>query len=199
MNEQKKTVRMWKRWFFLSIVVILSYPVTMLGLVIYGAQIDIKQSPKLDYVLILGARVTTYGPMATLQFRLDTALAYVQEHDLKIPIIVSGGQGDDEPMSEAQSMHDYLVARGIPSAQIIQENQSTNTKENILFSKRKMDQGTHILLVTNDFHMGRSTYLAQRAGLIVSRYPAPNTSQKWLANVMREPLAFVKTLLFDHI
>lgn len=195
--KQKK----WKKGykvFIISIgIAILTYSLLMLSLFLYGSEKVINTTSEIDYVLILGARVTDEGPTKTLKLRLDTAVDYIMENELTIPIIVSGGQGADEPVSEAEAMYQYLVERGIPSQQIIKETQSTTTAENIRYSKELLKNGNHVLLVTNDFHIARATYLAARNGLTVSRLPAPNAPQSWLFNLAREPLAFFKTLLFD--
>ena len=54
-------------------------------------------------------------------------------------MIVSGGQGSDEAISEAEAMRRYLVEQGIRNEEIIMEDKSTNTEENLVFSMKKMD------------------------------------------------------------
>lgn len=89
---------------------------------------------ELDYIVVLGAQLKTTGPSRVLQYRLDTAYEYLTAHpDTKV--IVSGGQGSNEPASEAQGMCDYLVKRGIEPDRIILEDKSVNTEQNIRFSK----------------------------------------------------------------
>ena len=76
------------------------------GFVLAGmAQRD--QSPA-DYIIVLGAQMKTGGPSKALQYRLDEACRYLDENP-GIKVIVSGGQGTDEPVSEAQGMYDYLA------------------------------------------------------------------------------------------
>lgn len=63
---------------------------------------------ELDYLIVLGAQMKTGGPSKALQYRLDEACRYLDENP-GIKVIVSGGQGTDEPVSEAQGMYDYLA------------------------------------------------------------------------------------------
>ena len=87
----------------------------------------------LDYVVVLGAQMKTSGPSKALKYRLDEAVRYLEANpDTKV--IVSGGQGPDEPMSEAQGMYDYLVNAGIAPDRILLEDQSNNTFQNHTYS-----------------------------------------------------------------
>lgn len=67
-----------------------------------------KGPAELDYLIVLGAQMKTGGPSKALQYRLDEACRYLDENP-GIKVIVSGGQGTDEPVSEAQGMYDYLA------------------------------------------------------------------------------------------
>ena len=85
-----------------------------------------------------------------------------------ITIVTSGGQGSNEPTSEARCMADYLMEGGVPEDQILLEDQSHNTKENFLYSKELLaDEGidvgeTDVLVVSNGFHLTRARMLAER-------------------------------------
>ena len=89
-----------------------------------------KGSQKLDYIIVLGAQVRENGPSVVLKYRLDTAIMYLEENPDTI-CIVSGGQGKNEPFSEAHGMATYMVQNGVASDRILIEDQSTNTIENI--------------------------------------------------------------------
>jgi uncharacterized SAM-binding protein YcdF (DUF218 family) len=83
-------------------------------------------------------------------------------------LIVSGGKGDDERVPEASAMASYLTTRGFPADQLLIEDQSRNTEENLLFSKAIMDElrpGARAAIVTSDFHAFRSALLARRLGI----------------------------------
>ena len=82
----------------------------LLAAVLTGARDEVKGDPQL--MVILGCQVKPWGPSILLQDRLDTALAYLEEHP-GMTVVVSGGQGPDEPESEAKCMADYLTEHGV--------------------------------------------------------------------------------------
>ncbi len=92
----------------------------------------------LDYVIVLGAKVKEEGISNSLKERLDKAIEYSQDNPATV-LILSGGQGPDEPRSEAHVMYDYLVYNGVPQEQLVLENVSTSTVENIAYSKALID------------------------------------------------------------
>ena len=134
------------------------------GLVISGMHATAPAN--LDYLIVLGARVNQDGPSPALNRRLNAVMAILDEHPDAV-IIASGGQGADEPMSEARCIRDELVKRGVDAERILLEDQSTDTAENIAFSKALIDHpGTaSVGIVTNNFHVWRATRLARAAGI----------------------------------
>jgi len=83
--------------------------------------------------IVFGAKVKEDGPAKTLASRLDVAIDVMQK-DTNAVCIVSGGQGPDEPFTEASCMRDYMIERGISSDRIYLEEKASNTKENIKYS-----------------------------------------------------------------
>ena len=83
-----------------------------------------------EVMVVFGCQMRRDGPSILLRDRLDTALAYWEEHP-DIKIVVTGGKGDDEHVSEAQGMYDYLTAHGVDGHDILLEDQSRNTYQNI--------------------------------------------------------------------
>lgn len=123
-----------------------------------------KGKEGLDYIIVLGAQLKESGPSYVLQQRLDAAYDYLTQNENTI-VIVSGGQGSDEPDTEAQGMYDYLVGRGIAPERIIKEENSRNTYENICFSGQLFDiEEADIGIVTSNFHVFRALKLAHAAG-----------------------------------
>lgn len=122
--------------------------------------------PDLDYIIVLGAQMKPAGPSAVLKFRLDAAYDYLIANEDTI-CVVSGGQGPNEPCTEAQGMYDYLVERGISPERILMEDKSTDTSENIAFSAEVIG-GTDkdVGIVTNNFHVFRGVLLARHAGFV---------------------------------
>lgn len=154
---------------------------------------------ELDYIVVLGAQLKTTGPSRVLQYRLDTAYEYLTAHpDTKV--IVSGGQGSNEPASEAQGMYDYLVKRGIEPGRIVLEDKSVNTEQNIRFSKDFLQADTDkVGIVSNNFHVFRAVKLAKAAGYRnVVGIAAPATAFYLPNNMLREFFGVVKDFLMGH-
>lgn len=123
-----------------------------------------KGDKGLDYLVVLGAQMKRNGPSKALQYRLEEAYEYLQENPETI-LIVSGGQGANEHISEAQGMYDYLVGLGVSGEQILKEDQSVNTVQNLTFSAAYFDERqASVGIVTNNFHVFRSVRIAKKAG-----------------------------------
>lgn len=156
-----------------------------------------------DYLLILGARVHGETVSLSLMERLEAGLDYLGEYP-DTRVILSGGQGKGEHISEAEAMRRYLAARGIPEERMILENRSTNTFENMVFSRQRLEedgidpQSVSITLVTSDFHMLRAKLLAKRAGLNVSGLPAHTPEYTIPKAYTRELAALFKSFVFDR-
>lgn len=146
-------------------------------------------------IIVLGAHVRKNGPCRALRYRLDTAADYLGEHPEAV-CIVSGGQGADEPFTEASCMKRYMRDRGIPDGRIFLEDRSRTTRENILRSCRILtEKGIRgrIGLVTNDFHMYRALRIARENGLEdPAAVTAPSTPLFLPRNILREFLAMIK-------
>ena len=200
----KRRITWWKALAALVLAGILVFA-GLFGAVMYGSYDHIRDDPQV--MVILGCRVMPEGhPSILLQDRLDTALDYWEEHQ-DIAIVTSGGQGSNEPTSEAQCMADYLMDGGVPEDQILLEDQSHNTKENFLYSKELLaDEGidvgeTDVLVVSNGFHLTRARMLAERFGygeVSTLGCPPPHTSRPGFKMYIREPLALVKSFFLDR-
>ena len=128
---------------------------------------DVDSVKNIDTVIVLGAKVNDDGVSKTLKLRLDKAIEYYNENK-DINIIVSGGKGEDEPISEALAMKNYLVGNGVNEKNIILEDKATTTLENIIFSKEIMDGmnlENRVLIVTSDFHLFRGQIIASILGI----------------------------------
>lgn len=175
----------------------------MFGLVLVGAHDVIRGDPQV--MIILGCRVMPGGePSILLQDRLDTALDYLDDHP-EMTVVVSGGQGSNEPTSEAACMADYLEEHGVDSDQILLEDQSSNTKENLIYSRDLLEEhgivvlSDEVLVVSNGFHLTRAQMLAERYGYeSVSVLAAPTSHiPSRIQMYIREPLALAKSFFFD--
>ncbi|MDE7478392.1 MAG: YdcF family protein [Lachnospiraceae bacterium] len=118
-------------------------------------------------VIVLGCKVYGERPSITLEERLKAAIKYLNANP-ESSCIVSGGQGADETISEAECMYLYLVNNGIASERIYKEDQSTTTRENLAFSYEIIkEQGLNdnIAIATNNFHEYRAGKIADGIGL----------------------------------
>lgn len=159
-------IKRWKTW----IKILVATPICICLLLFLIGEIAIltgfvSEIPEqdADYLIVLGAKVNADGPSLTLQKRIDAAYAYLAEHPHTI-VVASGGQGSDEPMSEADCIADQLIRMGISPDRILLENQSTDTAENIQFSSQLIESSPDktILVISNDFHCFRAKGIARR-------------------------------------
>ncbi|MCM3112109.1 YdcF family protein [Lederbergia lenta] len=155
-----------------------------------------KANGKNEYAVILGAKVNGDVPSLSLQFRLDAALKYANTYP-HVKLILSGGQGPGENITEAKAMKKFLVEKGISDDRLILEEKSTSTYENILFSKELLPTSVQsITIITSDFHLARAKKLADTLKLqsdVVSA-KTPNVVEFKLTT--RERLALLKTSIF---
>ena len=174
------------------------------GIVLAGGHTRLREDQPPETMVILGCQVMERGPSELLQDRLDTALDYLETQP-DMTVVVSGGQGSNEPESEAACMRDYLVEHGVEAGRILMEDQSHSTAENLRFTQQVLeDNGLEadggLLIVSNGFHLARVRMLAARCGFgQVSTLAAPESHlPSRLAMYIREPLALVKSFLLDR-
>ena len=117
----------------------------------------------LDYIIVLGAKVNGTQPGGALRNRIQSACDYWQDNPDTV-IIASGGQGADEGISEAQCIFNGLTQKGVPAQNILLEEESTSTAENMKFSMAfiKEPESKQIGIVTNNFHLYRALKLANK-------------------------------------
>lgn len=92
------------------------------------------QKESVNYVIVLGAQVRGNKISRTLERRLDKAVEYAAYHPNTV-FVLSGGQGDDEDVTEASAMYRYMKSRGVPDYQLLLEESSRSTYENMVYSK----------------------------------------------------------------
>lgn len=159
------------------------------------SQMHEKGKAGLDYIIVLGAQVRESGPSAALKYRLDEAVEYLEDNPKTI-CIVSGGQGANEPYSEAEGMAQYLKEQGIDASRILLEDKSLNTEQNMEYSKTLIKDGASVGIITNDFHLFRAKQIARKYGLDnVCGIAAKSTPVYLPNNMLREFLAEIKFLL----
>lgn len=179
---------------FLSFIIIESL------ILIEGGKIPTE---KVDYVIVLGARLYGDIPSPSLLERLKVATEYLKENE-DVKVIVSGGQGIDEDVSEAYAMKKYLIDNGIGNNRIIEEDKSTTTFENLSMSLDKIreidnKEDLRILIATNKYHIFRSKFLAKRLGVIPHGLPAKIPPTVMIQSYIREYLAVIKSFFLDKV
>ena len=169
------------------------------GFIIHAARGQAEEP--CDYLLVLGAKVNPGGPSLTLRSRIEAAYDYLTAHPDSIAIL-SGGQGPDEPMTEAKCMYDELVAMGIDPQRLWLEDQSTTTWENMKFSRTMLEEKTgaapeKIALVSSEFHLFRAQLFARRFGFDPVGVPASTRLPFLTVNYfLREAVAVWYYLIF---
>lgn len=128
-----------------------------------------------DALIVLGGGIRGNYPTLSLRYRLDAAKDYADRNPDTL-VILSGGQGDDEEVPEADVMYRYLISQGVPAERIIKEDKSLSTEENFRYSKAIIDErigsGANVVFCTNRFHVFRSELVAKREGLAAEGIPA---------------------------
>lgn len=177
----------------------------LLGVACYvvAAGLGTASDCPVDAVVILGAKVNGRQPSPILRYRLDAAVAYLQEHP-DVPVVLSGGKGGDEEISEAECMRLYLEQHGVAPQRLLLEDASTNTAENFRYSReilqQQMDwQSSKIAVVTSNFHVGRALLAAEKYGCGGAVGVPADVPWFWLSlnYHLREVFAVLKTVIFD--
>ena len=152
-------------------VVFLYFECMLIGTIVADAIVARHEPDKdKDFLIVLGCALKKDGtPTPLLQGRLDRAIDFYNKQKERtgkeLVFITSGGQGADEVIPESSAMKRYLIEHGIPEERIIEENQSTSTYENMLYSKNKiwqLDPEGKIAFSTTNYHVFRSGLFARR-------------------------------------
>ena len=149
-----------------------------------------------DVYIVFGCKTNGYTPTYALRRRLDHAYELLTRYPDSVAIL-SGGQGGDESVSEAESMRAYLEARGIDGSRLIKEERSTSTLENIKFSFELIEKSgvraDKVTAVSSDFHIKRiqlqAKYLNVRLGVSPAKTDSPG---KLWQNLIREYMVWVR-------
>lgn len=199
----RRTPRWLKLVLALVLVGVLGFS-ALFGAVLSGMYDQIDGEPQV--MVILGCQVKPWGPSILLQDRLDKALEYL-ETEPDMTVVVSGGQGPDEHISEARAMADYLMEQGIEQERILLEDQSHNTVQNLTLTRQLLDELGYdleqdIVVVSNGFHLTRVRMLWDRVwegedNLSTLAAPSSHVPSR-LKMYLREPLALAKSFVFDR-
>ena len=176
----------------------------------------VNENKKVDYVIILGARVKGEKPAKSLMERIKVATKYLKKNP-EVKVIATGGKGTNEGIAEGVAIKRELLKNGINEDRIILEDKSKNTVENFRFSLEKIRNSENgknknsenngnrkikVLIVTNDYHIFRSKNIARKVGFDNKDYeiyglPAKTPLISIPQSYFREFLSNVNYFLFQ--
>ena len=158
-----------------------------------------------DYMIILGCKIRKDGSLTPLlRGRVDRAIEFRNEQ-LKatgkdLVFVPSGGKGNDEVISEAEAMKKYLLEQGIKGKQILVENKSKNTYENIKFSNKLInDKKANIGFSTTNYHVMRAGLVATEQGLKLEGIGSKTKLYFWINAFIREFIGTIYAEKKKHI
>ena len=166
-----------------------------------GVSLGGADEPETEFVVVLGAGVNGTVPSAALRERLEAAQRYMEEHPNAI-LILSGGQGDHEDITEAACMYRWLTERGADPARLRMEPEAASTEENIAFSldliEREFGVRPETLgVISAEYHLLRASLLAKKAGVGTVCYPSRTANRAFFCLMfVREIFGVWYTLLF---
>ena len=146
---------------------------------------------QVEYMVVLGAKVNADGPSVSLWDRICGAYEYLEEHPHVIAV-VSGGQGTDEPITEAECMYRELVNLGIDPKRIWREEEATSTWENFKFSLDLIEEKTgtrptKLGVLSSEYHLFRASLFARACDVEFVGIPAKTSRASQAINhFMRE-------------
>lgn len=172
-------------------VSVVYFSVTVLAFVWYLLFLQVfPKSRKCSHIIILGAGlIDGYKVSKLLGGRIDAAIDIYHNSSNKPKIIPSGGKGSDEKISEAAAMKNYLLEKGIPEEDIVLEDESATTYENIINSKRILDSyegEKNVIVVSSNYHVYRALKIAKKAGLKCTGAGGHVAFYYWPSAVIRE-------------
>ncbi len=158
----------WTSRIFTGVLILGILVVGATELVIFKASLGSPEKSA-SYVVVLGAKVNKDGPSVSLWDRICAAYTYLEEHPDTVAIL-SGGQGTDEPITEAECMYRELVALGIDPERLWKEEEATSTWENLQFSLNLIEQATgtrptSLGVLSSEYHLLRASLLAKGCGV----------------------------------
>ncbi|NLI90513.1 MAG: YdcF family protein [Epulopiscium sp.] len=153
-----------------------------------------------DYLIVLGAGLSGDKVTPLLASRIDRAIKFYnaqKERGAKAPkIIMSGGKGPDEIVSEALAMRNYAIENNVAEEDIIMEDMSTSTEENLVFSSKMIIEDSNnpnskVLFITSNYHVLRAGILAKSLGLNYNGLGSSTKFYYYVSAIIREYIALI--------
>ena len=168
-----------------------------MNLITCSGRTDWERAEASEYAVVLGAAVQENGePSRIMRSRLQAALEFTEKNETAV-VILSGGQGGNEPKSEAQCMYETMLEMGADESRLLLESESHTTRENLKNSLEIIESrgGTEqpVAIITSEFHQRRAEYIGNYLGM--ETCPVSGHTDQWFYRVnytLREVFAFVK-------
>lgn len=202
MEGERRWARRLRRALLLLFALGLALFAAMESYVLLNDETDHGREPAA--VIVLGAGVNGRAPSLSLLKRLEATLDYVADKP-DIPLVVTGGQGRGEEITEARCMADWLTEHGVAAERILLEEQATDTRENIVFSiallaESGLDTTADIAVVSSDYHLARTKLLFGADNMIPVAAHMPQRFWPLTVNYyVREAFGVAYTLLVGHL
>ena len=192
-DEERRDSTEYLVWSLFSVTVIYG-SMSVLIFVIYMLLLQmIPWKKNYDYVIILGAGLINGDQMTKLlSDRIDKAIEVYRRCGERPKLIPSGGQGSDETISEAEAMKRYLLEKGIPEDDIIPEDKSATTFENLTNSKKMIEErggSASVALVSSNYHVYRALRYCRKIGFKCTGIGGHVAFYFWPSALIREYIA----------
>ena len=157
-----------------------------------------------DAAVVLGAAVWTKDPSPVFKERINHAIDLYQKGRVR-KLIFTGGQGNPGEPTEASAARDYALQSGLPASDILIEDKSHTTYENILNAKQLADiHGLRTVLIVSDpLHMKRAMTMARDVGFEAHPSPTPSTRYQGMRSqlklLMHETYFYIGYLLRSEL
>ena len=160
-----------------------------------------------DFIIILGCSISKKGGLLPLlKQRTNKAIRFAWDQEIATgkmaKYVPSGGQGNDEVISEGSAIELYLLSHGAENYEVYAEKKSMNTYENMLYSKRiidEVDSDASVAFATTNYHVFRSGILARKVGLNAEGIASSTKWYYWPAALIREYVAFLKMFVKENL
>lgn len=188
------------KWLLICIIAALSLLFVFMGFIAVYGQCDNADHTE-DAVIVLGCGIDGDKVSPQLARRLDRAVEYCKKNPGAV-VVVSGGKGPQENVSEASAMEKYLVERGIPADRILKEEKSVSTYTNLVNSKEILDnyfeKDYKVTVITSSYHIYRADMIAKKAGLDCTRVHADTPLYSMPVRYFRECAGVIHLWLFGE-
>lgn len=182
------------RTIFLALLIVASILAVITGVDIHKSSKG-SPDPKADYAIVLGAGVNGTEPSASLRERIHAAKTYAEAYPDAI-LILSGSQGPNEGISEAQCMYNKLKEAGISPSRLYIEDQAEDTEQNIQYSLNLIEKEfgsapESVCIISSEYHLLRAGMYGETLGITPLLYPARTENRIYFCNMFLREIAAV--------